>query len=246
MILNNNLLKNLYTKYRLSKKEFFKVDCPSPEKILEAIRNPSRKTRAIMDHLMDCNYCYLTFLFLRDVEAAEGILEKTVVEETSEKKAPLFSRWKQLLSPARLQKVLPYSVALLAVCAIIYGILHFLILTPAATDRSVIPSFSISLLPSPESKEKPAYVLEWNQLPGIKFYMVYVFDSTLKITWKTIVSENKCSLPPPINEAIMRKENLYLSLEAFSENDSAFHLWLGDISSIMTLRPNKATQNRRL
>lgn len=245
MILNNNLLRNLYTKYRLNKKEFFKTSCPSPVKILEAIRNPSKKTRPTMDHVMDCNYCYLTFLFLKDVETAETCLLRTLDDKFSYKKTPLFNRFRPFFNPARLLRMLPYSVALLLGAVIIYGVIHFLFLMTSPTERSVNSSFSIFLVPSAESPEKLAYFLEWKPLPGIKFYEVKVFDSSLKTIWKTTASENECPLPTWVNEAIRRKENLFLSLDAITEDNASLHLWIGDIASIMALSPNKGPQSRR-
>jgi len=244
MILKNSHLKTIYQRYLLAGRKPGKERCPSYEELMKALQSPSRKTRKTVNHIMDCGQCYSIFVFFRDiVQEEQNLLEALSRDYLRQKNSVSFPN--KYFWPSRFLRFVPYSLATLAACILLFFLFSHVFMPQPPSVRSPAPTFVLTLTPQNEPNGTISYYLEWNQIPLAHSYSVYVFDLTLKSLWNSSLHENSCYLPQAVSAAIRAGERLMLCLEAVAADNSILQLWIGEITSIPAPGAQKSGQRRR-
>ncbi len=244
MILKNSHLKTIYQRHLLSGKTPLEERCPSYEELMKALQSPSRKTRKIVSHIMDCGQCYSIFVFFREIiQEEQNLLDALHRDYLAQKNSAFFL--KKYYWPSRFLKFLPYSLATIAACILVFFIFSHLFMPQPPSVRSPLPTFVLTLTPKNEPNGTISYYLEWSQVPLAHSYSIYVFDLTLKSLWNSTQHENSCYLPQSVCDAIRAGERLMLCLEAVAADNSILQLWIGEITSIPGPDSQKSGQRRR-
>jgi len=238
MNLKTEDLKNIFLKYISTKPEHPDISCPSLQEILRAIRYPSKKTRKIIDHVLDCRNCLPLFLFLKQIiQTEESFLISMKNIFSLENKRP--NRRKILPFRLPLLKLAPYIAIIMFISLLLLTSIKYFNFLKDTTIRSPAPALSLVLLQNKISQEPCPYYLQWNPLPEAKSYLIEIFDASLLCLWHQTSEKNSLSLPVHICEKIKSGQRLIVYFEAREEEGKVCFNWLGELSSLEIISGQK-------
>jgi len=231
MNLRTENLKNIFFKYISTKPGYPDISCPSFQDIVRTIRYPSKKTRKIIDHVLDCHNCLPLFLFLKElIQAEECFLVSLRDIYSLENKRTN----RQKIVPFRfpLLKLAPYTAIILLISLLLFTSIKYFNFLKDTAIRSPAPASSLVLVQNKISREPCPYYLRWNPLPEAKSYLIEIFDASLLCLWHQTSEENNLSLPTHICEKIKSGQRLIVYFEAREEEGKVCFNWLGELSSL--------------
>lgn len=241
MNLTTKDLKNIFLKYVSSKQAISNIACPSADEIMEALRFPSKRSKKIMNHILECHKCLPFFIFLKEIAKAEEELINSI-EKIRFNKENLLAKQKATFSN-RFVKFAPYVAVSMLIFLMLYTSIKYFSLSEKIAIRSPRSETHFLLIETDISKEPCTFYLKWNKIPQAKSYSIHIFDSSLICLWSHVTSENMCLLPNEICEKIRTGQQLTIYFEAKEEEGKIIYNWLGELSSLQVISDQKLPKN---
>lgn len=239
MNLKTEDLKHLFSKHlkTLNKESYY--GCPSEEKIIEAISLPSKKTRKIIDHILECNRCFIIFNFLLDLIKLENDFISSI-----QNLRPTNKKEKKYVLNIRFLKIAPYAAFILFLCISLGVFIKYINPSKNNILRSIMTEAYLSLIYDETSSETCPFLLKWDQIDEAKTYLIRIFDSSLVIMWTSITQEAQIKLPPEICNMINNGNLLLINFEAEDSEGNIIFSWMGKFPDIKTNSGQKVSRIR--
>lgn len=242
MKLKTKDLKYLFLKYFHNFNKVSGQECPTPEKIIEAIKFPSKKTRKVIDHILECDRCFNIFRFFRDLIKLEddfiNSLHSIKSHDESNKKQ------KKGNLNIRFLKIAPYTAIIISLCVCLWISIRYVYSPKKSALRSSMPEAYLSLVFDESLSENCPFFLKWDQIEEAKSYLVRIFDSSLMLVWSTITQELQIRLPSHICRMINIENQLLINFEAEDSEGNIIFSWLGKFPDIKTISGQKVSRIR--
>lgn len=240
MNLKTENLRNIFFNYILSQLATSCTVCPPVDHIISALRFPSKKTKKIMDHILECSKCLPLFIFLKDIVNAEQSLINSIDEITINKKRSTVKQTR--FFNRRFLRLAPYGVVIALIILVMFTSIKYISLSEKTIVRSPKSEMHFTLVQAEISPEPCTFYLKWNEISRAKSYSIYIFDSSLVCLWNEMTNENRCLLPVEICEKIRHRQRLIIYFEAKEEEGKIIYNWLGELSFNQLLSNQKRTE----
>ena len=189
-----------------------KTNCPSPKKLIALLRFElsDRKRSRVIDHLADCSTCAQEIKFINEILTAEKNFDKEAAQIVTRKnQAP---RKKGIFEKPPFPKLSWSSMSIVAVITtvILFSSMFFLIKTnkPAIERDSSFQLNQIS--PDNTSLNLSELSFQWENIPDTDYYMVEVYDDSLKKVWRSEEIPDNKFIPSAELKELLKKDTTYL------------------------------------
>lgn len=228
-------LRRLYQAYLEEKRPGTREACPPLKDIVDLLRNPSRRARKILSHVVDCSPCS------QEVELVLKTLKSEA--EFTEAVGKLFPKAKagSLLPCAPsppfcsrpFWRLLPHSViGILFAC---FLVVVFLTINgeflgkkegrgKAAEEVSLISPVNLAV-------SRKTLVFHWDGPPGAAYFILELFDHALSPLWKSPgVTATASSLPAEVALRLGKNESYFWMVTVFFPDGSKIESSLKEFS----------------
>lgn len=213
MKINHKDLKRLYRNYLDDIQPISRANCPSPKDILDCLRNKysKKKKNLILEHIVQCSYCYEEFKFVQETVRAE---EKFIIDLQGlcpEKKQRRKNKF--YLQAISFRPVWIYGLILIT-----GAVLVSLLVRNISEEQKYRgnETHAVTLIsPTAKTEQKAQLEFKWKDVHKSEYFILEIFDETLYPVWTSDrIKENQVILSKETTDILSKQKPYYWMVTA--------------------------------
>lgn len=229
MKINNKDLKDLYKAYIMENAPLSRKNCPQTKEIINLFRSKlseKQKSKTI-DHITNCYFCSQEFEFILQTLRQEKKLRDEIRRLLlSKKEAPLNKQGSEKKINDLRKKLIPFFprlswkyASLFMGITVIISVLFALIIFYTHEKKDFRGQYltPIKLIEPVKGKyQKSLLEFRWEEIKGVEYYILELFDETLLPIWKSKkIFNSHIVLPKKTGDSLAENKLYFWMLTAY-------------------------------